>query len=191
MRHIIALISFTIVASCAQPAPKEHVKTKPAFSKEITNKEVKVITDEYFRLSAYNNMRFNNKVSIGFSEIERTNIIGYCTYQTDFREIDLDKVYWSRTTWLSKVALLYHELTHCYCERGHDFDEGEAYPENVLQTLLGRYLVKIPLSPLRPAGYMDDFCPKSVMHPIIMDDECFEKHYGYYVKEMFARCKPF
>lgn len=191
MRQFIALILFVIVASCAQPAAKEHVKDKPAFSTEITDPEIKVISDEYFRLSAYNNMHFNNKVSIGFSKIDRSNVIGTCTYQHEFREIDLDKRFWSNSTWFSKIALLYHEMTHCYCERGHDFDEGEVYPDVTLQEILGRFLSRIPLSPLKPSGYLDDFCPKSVMHPIIMDDECFEKHYNYYVKEMFARCNPF
>jgi hypothetical protein len=192
MTRLLIYILMATVASCAQPPMKGHtVKEKPNFSTEITDPQIKVITNEYFRLSDRNDIVFSNKVSIGFSKIDRGSVIGTCSFQRTFREIDLDEGYWARSTWASKVALIYHELTHCYCERGHDFGDGENYPDNTIESIIERILVKQPLTPLKPAGYMDDNCPESIMHPTILDDDCFLKHYQHYTTEMFARCEPF
>lgn len=184
------LFLFAAVASCAQPTTKIENKLRPSYSTEITDPELKVITDEFFKLSARNDIVFDHRVSMGFSEIKKGQVIGYCSFNSRFREIDLDKDYWKRSSWLSKIALVYHELAHCYCERDHDFDDGEKYPEDTLDKIIDNILVKQPLTPLKPPGYLDDFCPKSIMHPTILDDYCFERHYAYYVKEMFARCEP-
>lgn len=190
MRRFFTLFLFVLVASCAQPEPKPHIKETPSYSTEITNPELKVITNEFMQLSTRNHITFTHKVSMGFSEIERDSVIGTCSYRPTFREIDLDPRYWKRATWISKVALVYHEMTHCYCDRDHDHDEGEMYPDKSWKAILQNYFSNIP-SPLKPSGYLEDGCPKSNMHPVIMSDECFVKHYGYYVKEMFNRCVTF
>ena len=191
MRQILHLLLLVSAASCAQPIIKEHVKDRPAFSTEVTDPKIKAISNEFFALSKQNGLNFNSQVSIGFSTIDKSRVIGICTYGSTFREIDLDQGYWDRSTWISKVALLYHEMTHCYCGRDHDFDNGTMYPDNLIKSILDRYSGRVSDSPMKLQGYLDDYCPKSVMHPIIMSDQCFETHYSYYVKEMFARCKPF
>lgn len=190
MRLVIILFLIASLTSCAAPKPKEKVKDKPAFSGMISDPEVLQITKEFFALSTRNNVQFHRYVTMGFSEIDRGNVIGLCTYGKGFREIDLDKGYWARATWMSKVALVYHELTHCYCQRDHDFDEGKMYPDGSLKFILQRFQNHLP-STLKPEGFLDDGCPKSIMHPIILDNQCFEQHYDYYVTEMFARCQPF
>lgn len=179
-----------MLASCAQPPQKPQVRETPAFSTEIVDPELKTITNEFMRLSARNNITFKHKVSMGFSNIERDSVIGTCSYRTTFREIDLDPRYWNRATWTSKIALVYHEMAHCYCERDHDHDNGEMYPDKSWKAIIQNYFSKVP-EPMRPSGYLKDGCPSSNMHPIIMSDECFIKHYNHYVKEMFNRCVPF
>lgn len=179
-----------MIASCAQPPPKDVRKKQPIYGDEITNPELKTILNEYLSLSARNNIYFTNKVSIGFTDIKRKSVIGVCGMTDSWREIDLDSKFWKKASWPSKIALVYHELTHCYCTRGHDFDNGVAYPDNDLAKLIEEIMVRQPISPLRPSGYLDDNCPKSIMHPYALEDGCFTKHYSYYVKEMFARCKP-
>lgn len=191
MKRFLFLFLITIVASCARPPIKREVKTQPAFTSEVTNPELKVIVDEFFALSKRNNITFTHKVSIGFSSIDSDTVIGTCSYRPSFREIDLDKEYWDRASWEQKVALVYHELAHCYCERDHDYDDGEMYPDNSIKAFLNGIMSRAPITPLRPPGYLDDSCPKSIMHPTIISRQCFKDHYDYYVKEMFARCEPF
>ena len=191
MRRFLLLILFVFIASCAKPPIKHEVKDKPSFTSEITDPELKVISEEFFRLSKRNNITFKNRVSIGFNSIDRGNIIGTCSYRPKFREIDLDIDFWKRANWAEKVALVYHELAHCYCQRDHDFDEGTMYPDSSLKAIIQGWMAKQPISLVRPDGYLEDACPKSIMHPTILDDECFKRHYDYYVKEMFVRCEPF
>lgn len=191
MRRLFAILAILFAASCVQPTAKEHIKERPTFSTHIADPQLRVIIDEYFRLSARNHVAFNGRVSVGFSNIDRGRVIGTCTYRPTFREIDLDKRFWKESTWESKVALLYHELTHCYCERDHDFDDGEKYPNDSLEEIIQAIFAKQPFTPLKPDGYLEDSCPKSIMHPVIISDECFLTHYDYYTKEMFARCKAF
>lgn len=191
MRPFITLLLLALLASCAAPPQKAVPKTKPEFSSTITDPELKTITNAYFRLSARNNIGFKHNVSMGFSHINSGRTIGFCTFRKDFREINLDSDYWQRASWNDKIALVFHEMTHCYCARDHDFGEGEMYPDNTIRALLQEWGSRIPYSPLKPKGYMDDSCPLSIMHPVILSDECFKAHYKYYVKEMFNRCEPF
>jgi hypothetical protein len=191
MKRLILLSFLFALGSCV--APSQHgdlkPKEKPEHSIEITDPEIKVISDSYFDISKRFNLGFSRKVSIGFTKIPKDNVIGLCTFGKDFREIDLDADFWNRASWPSKVALLYHEMTHCYCTREHDFDGGTMYPDGSLRYILDRFTRNMP-SPLKPEGYLDDGCPKSIMHPIIVDNYCFNKHYGYYIEEMFNRCDP-
>lgn len=189
MRHFLAYFLISVLASCSQPGTKETAKERPSFSTKITDPEVELIVEEYLALSTQYNKKFNHTVSIGFSDIKRGDVIGTCTYGSNFREVDLDTLFWDNATWLSKVALIYHELTHCYCGRDHDFGSGTMYPDRSLKAIIQAFLNKQPLTPLKPAGYFGDSCPLSNMHPVMIGDSCFYKHYSYYVKEMFNRCK--
>lgn len=190
MKTLICLIFTFLVAACSQPTPKHEPKISPQYTSQISDPELKVIVDAYFDLSRRNNIVFGKNVSIGFSEIKREMVIGTCTYGQNFREIDLDSNYWKEATWNEKVALVYHELNHCYCGRAHDFDNGTMYPDNSIKYILQKFFSQIPMTPMKPEGYLDDGCPKSLMAPVILSDACFEKHYSHYATEMFNRCEP-
>jgi hypothetical protein len=191
MTRLFLIFSLVIIASCSTASVKDEIKSSPVFTDKIDDPTLKQITEEFFHLSKRNNVTFKEKVTIGFSSIEKDKIIGTCTYGNNFREIDLDIEFWERADWMSKVALVYHEMAHCYCRRMHDFDDGKAYPETVMGILIDFAMIRQPLTPMQPPGYFYDHCPKSIMHPTILDSQCFQKHYPHYVKEMFARCEPF
>lgn len=192
MGRIFAILIWILIISCASgTVNKRPEKEHPIFTNKIESPELRAITEEFFNLSARNNIHFSGNVTIGFSKINRDPVIGECTIANDFREIEIDSAFWDTASWASKIALTYHEMAHCYCYRMHDFGNGEKYPENLLRYILDNFLQEQPLTPLKPHGFLDDNCPKSIMYPTILDDECFARHYDYYTKEMFARCTPF
>lgn len=191
MRSILLTILLFLSVSCSKPPLKKETYERPVFSTEIDHPELKVISDEFFKLSHRNNITFSNKVSIGFANITDENVIGLCYYKDTFREIFIDYKFWKKASWSPKTALIYHELAHCYCQRDHDFDEGTMYPDGSLKAIIQSFMAKQPIDYLKPDGYMSDSCPKSIMYPIIISDYCFKKHYPHYVKEMFNRCKAY
>lgn len=182
----------SIIVAISNTANKGYpTKNTPQFSTSIKDPELKVITDEYFRLSARYNIKFKSKVSMGFSKISKESVIGVCSYRPSFREIDLDSEYWKKANWNTKLALTFHELTHCYCGRDHDFGNGTMYPDGSIKWVIQKLFLAQPLTPLKPPGFFEDKCPTSIMYPVVLDNQCFLKHYSYYVQEMFSRCQPY
>ncbi len=147
------------------------------------------LLDEYMKLSALNNIVFKNKVTIGFKNINNENAVGMCTYGGAWREIDIDITYWNLTSSLPHMALMFHELTHCYCDRDHDYGEGLGYPEKS-EERINRAREWLREGGPRP-GYWADGCPVSLMYPVVADSDCMKAHYQEYIREMFDRCKPF
>ena len=72
-----------------------------------------------------------------------------------------------------------HELGHAYCGRAHDWFGGKRYkdPEDKKSKT--------------KEGYYEDGCPLSLMHPTIVETDCFMAHYYEYVKEIFENCNPY
>lgn len=147
--------------------------------------------DEYFAISKQYNIEFNNKVTIGFKNINYGNVIGICTIAPHWREIDLDIGYWLHSTNTSHLALVAHELTHCYCGRKHDYGDDKNYPETTEKRVNQVEEWFKQKSGKSVPGYMDDGCPLSLMYPEVLDDECTRAHWQAYVQELFDRCKPF
>jgi hypothetical protein len=195
---ILATILFVISVisgSCiTRRAIHDDTKTKAAYVGVAA--EVQQYVDEYFKLSAENGLVFTHKVTIGMTTIKRASIIGLCTYGDTFREIDLDIGFMRSEPEIRKRALVFHEMTHCYCDRRHDYDNGAEYPASPLQNIFTHFKVKIGQQipwclDKNVPGYLEDGCPKSIMHPFILSELCLKNHQDYYIKEMFARCKPY
>lgn len=161
-------------------------KTRPEY--KGVDPRAQSLTDEYLWLSTQHHVRFYNKVTIGFRDIKEGSVVGFCTFGGYFREIDIDINYWNNSDSSTRLALLFHELTHCYCGRGHDYGEDEAYPET--EALRRARALKWLLEGGPRPGYWDDGCPVSLMYPIVVDNECLQAHYAEYTEEMFDRCKP-
>jgi hypothetical protein len=173
-----------LLSACADPVPiknhPEHVGVDP---------HVQSLVDEYVWLSKQNHIEFDQQVTIGFKEIDQGAVVGECTVAPTFREIDLDITYWNNTTNTTHLAVLFHELTHCYCLRMHDYGKDLPYPESSADRVKVALEWRLHGGP-RP-GYWDDGCPASLMHPSVVDDDCVKAHYDQYVQEMFDRCEPF
>lgn len=180
---IFAIIMFAVLASrsCSSDV---HEKKEPEY--HGVDPQLQPIVDEYLRLSSENNVVFTNKVTLGMKEIDEGGVVGICNYGKNWREIDVDKGYWDRLPESLQYALLFHELTHCYCGRDHDFAEGKEY--KIVKELKEEDAQGIKH---QGAGFYKDNCPVSLMYPMVVEPECMNKHYKEYVKEMFDRCEPF
>jgi len=183
MSKITVLVAL-IVLSCARA--EVSVKTAPNYVG--VDPKVRTLVDEYFELSTRNHIKFDNVVTVGFSKIDAvTDAVGLCTYGAYFREIDIDPDYWNKLNSLAKKALLFHELTHCYCSRSHDYGNGTQYASTSEERI--REVKEWNGGP--KIGRYDDACPLSLMYPIAMDSACFLAHYSDYLTEMFNRCAPY
>lgn len=146
------------------------------------------MVDEYLWLSHQNHIAFSGTVTLGLKKIGISSVVGLCTRAPGFREIDIDIDFWNKRGASQRLVTVFHELTHCYCAREHDYDKGTPY----LPTEQGRIAEASAWSVGQPKpGRFDDACPKSLMYPIVVDEDCFRSHYGEYVKEMFNRCNPY
>lgn len=188
-KYLIILFFCAISLSCLRNMVKQEEEKRPIYSEIDT--EVMPYIEQFRQYALQNNITFSREISLGFTHIEKMNVIGRCVYGSHFREIELDLNYWKDASDKGKAALVWHEAAHCYCTRGHDFNDGIMYPDNSFKSILQRLMAKQPFSPLKPSGYFPDSCPLSIMHPVIVDDECFTAHFDHYVVEMFNRCKPF
>lgn len=145
--------------------------------------------DEWIELSKQNNIAFRNKATLGFTKITEEKVIGICYYGLTFREIEIDRDYFVASQEIVKKALIFHELTHCYCTRGHTHSKGIVYPDNILSVIINSAQKIAPWCIKKQEGYFDDYCAKSIMHPTIQSQLCLERHWDHYIKEMFDDCR--
>lgn len=117
------------------------------------------------------------------------NAVGLCTYGPDWHEIDIDSDFWNRHDSSERLALIFHELTHCYCNRDHDWGSGIMYLDTEKERIAEAEEWQIT-GGLKP-GRFDDGCPYSLMYPIVVDSDCLLGHYSEYISEMFNRCRPY
>ena len=151
------------------------VKWYPKF--EGVDPEIKPYVDEWFGLAFLYGLKFNNKVSIGFDNIKKTNVIAQCEYGFGFREITVDSTYWKNMNPIDRAVTVEHELSHCYCNEGHQYGkEHRKYNNDGINP---------------PEAFFDDFCPKSLMYPYSIDQGCIYRHFSEYVDDMFKNCKPY
>lgn len=134
-------------------------------------------------LSAGKHIIFNKKVKIVFSNIKEADAVGLCKYSVPYREIVFDKNYWEKSTKITRLALVFHEMIHCFCGRKHDHN-GLPYEEPKTSNIACK------LSEDSSGRYFEDECPTSIMHPVVLSDSCMLSHYNYYVEEMFDHCNP-
>lgn len=190
--RVCLLIYFvSLITACALLNKRNSIVVKEAPEYTGVDAQLQPYVDEFFILTSGKQITFTEKVSVGFKNIKHGRTIGLCTYSHNFREIDIDSEYFMEASLYSRKALIFHELAHCYCERDHDFGEGQNYPETILGIITENIKNNIPPLIARPQGYFDDFCPLSLMHPTIPSDWCLYQHFAYYQQEMLERCKPF
>jgi hypothetical protein len=176
---VTILVTLVVMLVTCRTVPER--RTEPRY--KGVDPRVQSLVNQYKVLGASNGLFFTRDVTIGFTNIGKGPVIGVCYYGNKFREIDVDQYFWDNSTDLSRKAMLFHELTHCYCGRDHDYGFMKYY-HAVLRLRMGTFMNKA-----KP-GFMDDGCPLSIMNPYILDDYCMNIHYDSYIKEMFERCAP-
>lgn len=154
----------------------QHTGTNPAFDTYI---------NEYKMLAKANGVKLGSDIKVGFSKYN-SHTLGVCWLNPLWREIDINPEEWVEMREYQKYSLLFHELTHCYCGRGHDTHSGIDYDAAGIDLV---YLLNLIMDPTSQPGFLSDGCPASIMYPSSRYDDCFFKHYGWYTKEMFMGCK--
>jgi hypothetical protein len=166
-------------------------KIKPRMTPMFTGVDSRAypLAFEYVVRAYKNGIKFTRPISIGFADINQGAVVGICFRGTNFREIVVDNKAWKDTPYGVKKELLFHELTHCLCNRGHDYGDGKSYPPTELDWLVDifhrkPFYMKLP-------GRFEDGCPSSIMYPYVLSQSCLSLHGKEYMKEMFNRCDPY
>jgi hypothetical protein len=159
------------------------VKLRPQYH-GIDSRVVDIVK-EYKELAKLQGITFHNDVSIGFTKLNMGDAVGLTTYGDigGWREIDLDIDFYNNSDSVIRTILLFHELSHAFCDREHDFSDGKTYPDPK-----DLWFVRRSHKTLENGYYPDDGCPLSILYPIVLEEPCFLSHYNDYVKEMFNRC---
>jgi hypothetical protein len=189
MKRILLSLFLLFIACSSNPKSHSRFKIKEKPDYVGVDERVQYLLDGYKSLSAENNIHFTHEVTIGFKKINEGDVVGLCTYGKHFREIDLDLEFWERADKVARFALVFHELTHCYCTRSHDFADGREYPKYMIEEIMTVVLSRVRAG--QRAGFYEDECPTSLMYPYIVQDYCVRNHYPDYIKEIFERCDPF
>ena len=119
--------------------------------------------------------------TMGFREYSKgSSVAGTCHYGVD--EVDISIKWWnSWQTPSERLELVFHELGHCILKRGHankpTHDGFLAWMER-LGFKIGMFDAK---------GFLEDGCPASFMHPYTLGDRCINRHFHYYINELFGR----
>jgi len=179
------LLVFIGLFFCAKIMSCSSVHIKPAPEYKGVDPKLQSLVDEYKELAKFQNITFKHEVTMGFTDINNNNIIGLCTYGRGWREIDIDANYYNNATSISKLVLMFHELSHCYCGRDHDYGNGIKYKDaSEMQKVITIFDTDMD-------GFYPDYCPLSLLYPIVVSNICLMRHYGDYIVEMFNRCNPY
>lgn len=184
----IIVILFLTALLCAGMGASAIFKGKHNPEWHGIDERAKPLYDEYIQLAKQNHLSFDHTVNVGFKHIDNGNAIGVCYYFKN-REIDIDIDYWNKNSDTQRKILLFHELTHCHCGRGHDWGKDKNYPETYIEKKV--QFLRTVFFGTRKAGYFQDDCPMSLMHPSIVSDFCYYEHGERYLEELFERCDPY
>ena len=119
-----------------------------------------------------------DNVKITMADIEG-NKVGLCWPGQQPRLINLDRQAWERYPEDQREALVFHELAHCACDLDHNHFFG-SYKDDATAPNATEDRLK--------AGFLEDGCPVSIMHPTLLSSECYRKHRDHYRYELNLRC---
>ena len=152
-------------------------KTKWRHKFNGVDPKVQTQVNEWFDLSTFYGLNFNHEVTIGFDSINRENVVAQCENGVGFREITIDSTYWENMDSVERAAVLWHEMSHCYCNEKHQFGKDhKEYDEDGVNP---------------PEGFFIDSCPKSLMYPYSIYEGCIYSHFPEYIDDMFQNCTPY
>lgn len=189
MKVLILLIALlSVFLSCAH---QKHLMPKQSPEHHGIDAGLAPHINDYIARAKARGKVFKRPITGGFKSIDRGDVIGLCTFGDNFREIDIDTPFWKNASFAQQKVLVFHELTHCLCTRGHDYGKGKDYPTNFISKMFNDMKFHIPFKAEIDPGYFPDGCGTSIMTPVIADDECIQIHEVHYMNEMFDRCEPY
>jgi hypothetical protein len=99
-------------------------------------------------------------------------------------EVDISKEWWENTLSQPKrIELVFHELGHCILNRGHTQKPiGDDWLD-----FFERLGFKIGM--FEEKDTLPDKCPASFMHPYTLSEQCINKHFNYYINELFKKTR--
>jgi len=119
------------------------------------------------------------RFSMGFRKYDISDsTVGTCHYLV--HEVDISIDWWNSDKSPSeRLELVFHEFGHCILNRGHT--------EKPVHDGFVQWLERIgfKLGFFSEKGYLHDGCPASFMHPYTIGERCINKHFAYYIKELF------
>lgn len=145
MRKVILL--FILVVACTKD-PRDVEGIDPEFASQVQ-------LFEKLHGSAIS-------VPIGFKDLEPPRIGNCVVWSNGYKQIEIDRTYWSEADEQARIGLLFHELGHCILNRKH---------EERTQFYSG-------------SGLYGDV-PISLMYPINFYSEFYTELQDYYLTELF------
>ena len=137
--------------------------------------QAKSYVDNWLSLSNTYGFKITEEIKVGVIKINDGNVIGRCYRSPVLRQVILDQSFWTQNGPIEKAALIYHELAHCYCNENHGWGKTGLYTKDGTND---------------SHGFFWDECPKSLMYPYVVGEECYLRHYAEYMDEMFKKCEP-
>jgi hypothetical protein len=132
-------------------------------------------------------------VPMSFSELGwerfKGGTIGLCYYPMfgNKGKIEIDTNFWVQASETKRRGLMWHEFGHCVCGLGHSVEIEQLEPNWLI-----KFLHRLGVKTARNRGfYLNDGCPKSLMHPLLPSEECLEKHWESYKSQIIKSCRPF
>lgn len=119
-------------------------------------------------------------VTMRFGHLE-DNVAGTCTPIPYNQIIEVDIGWWKKNqNQFSREQLIFHELGHCVLFRDH------VSPTSTkgLWGWLERLAFKMGV--MKKENILKDGCPSSYMHPYTLSSTCINRHYQYYIDELFG-----
>lgn len=165
------MISTTVAGACSLP------RLKP--SGTGVWKEFEPYLKEYTEIAKHKGIDLSDKskkLVVTKANKLMDNSAAVCHMTPLGNEVEVSEIIWSRISEIERKQLAFHELVHCLCDRMHTYQGGE-YPDKAPAFGFG-------------AGYMDDGCPSSMMHPTMIDRDCAVRHWNEYIDEMMVGCEP-
>lgn len=135
---------------------------------------------QYASLGAVNEKDFK-RFTMGFRDMDySSSTVGVCHPLA--YEVDISRSWWHLNTSQSKrIELVFHELAHCVLRRGHTqkpIGDSWMHRWERFGFAIGMFAEKAKLP---------DGCPSSFMHPYTLTEDCIDKHFSYYIEELFGR----
>lgn len=177
MKKMILILGLLVQTACASSTEVRMIKKYDSIHPEFQPYIQEFI---YASQGAVRKSHFRN-FTMGFRDYpDKDDTIGTCHYLAN--EVDIGIDWWNKSASQSqKIELVFHELGHCILKRGHTkkpTKEGFEYWMERLLFNLGIFSEK---------EYLPDGCPASFMHPYNLGDDCINKHFNYYINELFYR----